>query len=119
VRSEFDTHVLKLLVGAFLAPIAAAVNFQANYMLVPFACQSGQTLLLHGIMGVSLLVALWGFSRAWQVWRATGATWPDEEAGQTARSRFASMFGMLFSGTACLLIVMQWIPLFLMNPCVE
>lgn len=105
--------------GIFLAPIAAAVHAQSNYMLVPFACQSGWSLVQHGVALLAISAAATGFAAAWSVWRAAGRDWPTEQAGPMPRTLFLAVFGLLFSGAAIAMIAMQWIPIFLVNPCVE
>lgn len=109
--------IRNLVVGAFLAPIAAAVNLQTTYMLVPFVCRAGSRILLHIVPMLALLVAGWGLFTAWRTWKMSGASWPDEQAGPLYRSRFGAMFGVLMSAASVLLIVMQWIPIVLMHPC--
>jgi hypothetical protein len=108
----------KLMAGVFLAPIAAAVNFEINYMIVPFACQTGHRWVLGISPVVALTIAAAGLSMAWSQWKAAGGDWPDEQGGAIPRSRFLGMFGILFSALSCALILMQLIPIFLMSPCV-
>jgi hypothetical protein len=107
-----------LLAGMFLAPVATAVNFQTNYMLVPFACQSGWWLILNISPLIALAVGGYGLRIAWINWKAAGGEWPDEEGGVMPRNRFVGMFGILFSVASCALILMQLIPVYLMHPCV-
>jgi hypothetical protein len=107
-----------LLRGIFLAPIAAAVNFQTNYMLVPFACQSGSRLILGISPAIALTLCAYGFWTAWLNWKVAGGGLPDEEGGTMPRTRFVGMFGILFSAASCALILMQLIPIYLMQPCV-
>jgi hypothetical protein len=108
----------QLMAGIFVAPIAAAANFQANYIIVPFACQSGWWPILNVTPVIALAVALYGVYIAHLNWRAGGSAWPDEEGGTMSRTRFLGMFGILFGSVACALILMQWIPIYLMSPCV-
>jgi hypothetical protein len=102
----------------FLAPIAAAVSFQTNYILVPFACQSGWWMVLNVSPAIALAVSAYGLWTAWRNWHAAGAEIPAEEGGVLSRTRFLGIFGMLFSASACALILMQLIPVYLMHPCV-
>ena len=121
VSSETRTakrSIASLLAGMFLAPIAAAVNFQTNYLLVPFACQSGWWLILNLSPVIAFAVAGLGVWTAWQNWKAAGGEWPDEEGGIMPRTRFVGMFGILFGAASCALIFMQLIPVYLMHPCV-
>jgi hypothetical protein len=124
VRSEVELYaerrgIASILTGIFLAPAAFAVNFQLNYMMVSFACESGWWLVLHISPPIALMVALYGFLTARRVWREAGDGWPDEKDGVLPRTRFLGIFGMIFSGVSMAAIVAQWIPIWLMSPCVH
>jgi hypothetical protein len=116
---DTERHTGRLMLGIFLAPIAAAANAQSIYMLAPFACQSGSKLVLHLFILVALFVAGYGLWVASREWHASGGDWPNEENSAAPRARFLGMFGMLFSGICVALILMQWLPVLLMNPCVQ
>jgi hypothetical protein len=107
-----DPRVIRdLMTGIFLAPIAAATHAQANYTLVAAACDRDWPLLLHITPVVALLASVYGVSIALR-YRRENSRKPDEQ-----RTRFLADFGLLFSGASILLILMSWIPVFLMSPC--
>jgi hypothetical protein len=110
--------MMQLLAGLFLAPAVSAINMETNYALVPYACQSGKWWLLSVTSLVALVIALYGSWIAWHNWRAAGAEWPSEEGGMLHRTRFVGVLGLGFSLTGCALILMQLIPVYLMDPCV-
>jgi hypothetical protein len=106
-----------LWTGLLLAPVAFLLNLEIAYALVPTACSSGNQLLTHLVHLVCLLLALFGGITAWRCWRATGETWPGTEGGPVSRSRFMAGLGWLISAQFALVIVAQWIPEFVLNPC--
>ena len=124
MRSEIEHYsegrgVATIMTGIFLAPVMVAVNYQLNYLLVPFACESGWWLAMHISPPIAIAVALYAYVTAHRVWRDSGGHWPDEEHGVLPRTRFLGMFGMIFSGFSALLIAAQWIPSWMMSPCVR
>jgi hypothetical protein len=124
VRSDIEHYadrrgIAAIMTGIFLAPLMVPLNYQLNYMLVPFACESGWWLALHGAPPIALAIALYGFLTARRVWHDAGSAWPDEEHGVLPRTRFLGVFGMLFSAVAIAVIAAQWIPSWIMSPCVR
>jgi hypothetical protein len=110
-------QIRALWAGLLLAPIAFLLNLETAYALVPTACSSHRELPLHMVHLACLLLALYGLSTAWRCWKALGATWPREEGDPLARSRFLAGTGLLVSGMFVLVIVAQWIPSFVLDPC--
>ena len=110
-------HIRSLWTGLLLAPIAFLINLEVAYALVPTACSSHNELLVHLTHLVCLLLTLYGLLTARRAWRLTGNTWPGEEGDPLARSRFMAGTGMLVSAMFVLVIVAQWIPSFVLDPC--
>lgn len=106
-----------LWAGQLLAPIAFLLNLELAYALVPAACSRGSELLVHGAHAVCLVLAALGTLAAWRSWRSTGETWPGGAGGRLARSRFLAGTGLLLSLLFVLVILAQWIPSFVLNPC--
>jgi hypothetical protein len=106
-----------LWTGVLLPPIAFLINLEVAYALVPKACASRNTLVLHLVHLVCLGLVLLGGLIAWHCWKVTGAEWPGEGGGPLARSRFMAGIGVLMSGFVALVIVADWIPSFMLNPC--
>jgi hypothetical protein len=104
-------------VGLLLAPIAFLINLEAAYALVPTACSSHHELPVHLVHLACFVLALYGLFTAWRGWKALGATWPSEEGDPLARSRFLTGTGLWVSALFLLVIVAQWIPSFVVDPC--
>jgi hypothetical protein len=106
-----------LWAGFLLAPTAFLLNLELAYALVPTACSSQNRLLVHMVHLGCLLIALTGGFFARRLWRSCGETWPGEEGGRVSRSRFMAGIGLLLSALFVLVIVAQWIPSLVLNPC--
>jgi cytochrome c biogenesis factor len=110
-------QIRALWAGLLLAPVAFLLNLEAAYALVPTACSSHNELPVHLVHLACLLFAVYGLSTAWRSWNALGATWPSEEGDPLARSRFLAGTGLLVSAMFILVIVAQWIPTLVLDPC--
>jgi hypothetical protein len=109
--------LLALWAGLLLPPFAWFLNLQLSYMLVPWACVTGQQFILHVVTLAMLLLAASGGVIAWRTWRRVGHDWPNEAAGVVPRSRFMAVGGLLSSVLFCLVIVAQGIPSFILSGC--
>jgi hypothetical protein len=113
-----DAGTLRALwIGVLLPPIAFLLNLEAAYALVPAACSSRNLLLIHLVHLVGLALAVFGGLTALRSWRRNGSTWPGGEGGPLSRTRFMSGLGMFLSLQFGLVIVAQWIPSFILDPC--
>jgi len=110
-------EVRDLWLGLLLAPAAFLTNLEVAYAVVPHACSAGSRLLVHAVHAVCLLIAVAGVLIALKRWRLNGETWPGDAGGRVSRSRFMSGVGLLLSLFISLVILAQWIPSFVLNPC--
>jgi hypothetical protein len=110
-------QIRALWVGLLLAPVAFLINLEAAYALVPTACSSRTELPVHLVHLACLLLTLYGLLTAWRCWKAAGAIWPGGAGDPLARSRFMAGVGLLVSALFVLVIVAQWIPSFILDPC--
>jgi hypothetical protein len=107
----------RLWAGVLTGPLAALVQLQTNYALVLWACGAGRTWALHLVAFVTLLLCVGAGLLSLSNWRKTGAGWDDEGAGVLPRSRFMSVVGMFVSLMSAIVVVAQWIAVFVYNPC--
>ena len=98
-------------------PLAALAQLQANYALVLWVCGSGQGWTLHAVSLAALLVCLGSGLLALRNWRRAGAIWEDGGAGVLPRSRFMSAVGMLVSAHSALVVIAQWVAVFVYSAC--
>lgn len=103
--------------GVLVGPFAFLLNLQLSYMLVPWACVSGQVFWLHVAAGASLLLALLGLSLAWRAHRKSRDGRQGEGGSAAARSHFMATLGLLMSSLFALIILAQWTANFIIGPC--
>jgi small-conductance mechanosensitive channel len=108
---------ISLWAGLFTAPAVSLLNLVVAYTLVQLACRDADETGVHLALGIALLITAAGTIAAWWSWRRHGGGWPGEEAGAIARRRFMAMCGMLMSVLFLLMIVAQWISIFILSPC--
>jgi len=118
--------------GLFGTPLAWSLQLLASYALTAHACfpaaeplgepADGNAWLLALIASAAAaVVAVVAGTTAWRSWRATRNEHPGDhgtllEVGE-GRARFMALAGLLLSGIFSLGIVMNALPLFLVQPC--
>jgi hypothetical protein len=113
-----DARVLRALwIGVLLPPAAFLINLEVAYALVPPACHSRSVVVVHLVHLICLGLAIFGGLVAARSWRQSGSTWPGDAGGPISRTRFMSGLGMLLGLQFTLVILAQWIPTFLLDPC--
>jgi hypothetical protein len=65
----------------------------------------------------ALIVAALGGAVALANWKRIGSDWPDEAAGVLQRSRMLATLGLGNAALFLVMIVSQWIPAFVLDPC--
>jgi len=110
-------EIRALWTGLLLAPAAFLLNLEVAYALVPTACSAGSRVLVHLVHLLCLLLAAAGGLTALHSWRSSGEIWPGEEGGRLGRSRFMAGLGLLLRTLFVLVILAQWIPSWVLNPC--
>jgi hypothetical protein len=108
---------VQLWLCVLAGPLAALTQLQANYALVLWVCGSAQAWALHAVSLLALLACVAAGALAWRNWRRAGALWEDGGAGALPRSRFMSVVGMLVSAHSALVVVAQWVAVFVYSPC--
>ena len=107
----------ELWLGLLLGPIAALSQLEANYALVLYACSSGQKWPLHLVSVLAVTVTLVGFLFAFRHRQFVRKRWDDEGPGVVPRSSFMVLLGILISVMMFLVIVAQWLGVFVYGPC--
>jgi hypothetical protein len=119
--TEGDTrsppHASWLWPGVLVPPLIMLAGMSAQYALVPFACASQSSALLHAISIIALLLSL---SSGWLSWRALHNVEEQgrEDAGPPERHRFLASCGIGLSAVFSLVIVAQAIIVFAVPACV-
>lgn len=109
---------LALWFSVLAAPAAWMLQLATTYALVPIACHVGRPALMHLPTLLFLVVALASVWGAWRAWGRANGTWAREsDDGQVARIRFLAAFGLMSSMLFTLVIVGQWVPAIVIDPC--
>ena len=101
----------------FLAPAAFFTHLQLGYVLVPWSCEHRNTLWIHVVSGLAVLMAAAGVVVSWQVWRRSGEGVPDDAQAPLSRVRLVAIMGGAVSLLFVFLLLAQWTPAFVLTPC--
>jgi hypothetical protein len=119
VRAYLGTRrgLIRLWFGFLGAAIAWLLHLFVAYMLVGYACELDRTILIHAASALLLGLAVLAGWVSRGTWRAVAG--PAGRAGEDplVRSRWMAIVGMLAAGWFTVVIVAQWIPVFLIPPC--
>jgi hypothetical protein len=101
-----------------LAPGTAwLLNLEFGYSLAHAACHGSGMMPLHLASVAALALAALGGAAAAVTWRRSGSRWPDDTAGVMQRSRMLAALGLGSAALFLTMIVIQWIPAFVLDPC--
>jgi hypothetical protein len=106
-----------LWAGLLAGPLAVLLQLEINYALVLRACRSGEEFWLHVVSLAALALTAVGGLLSWRNHRRAGGEWDDEGAGVLPRSRLMAAVGILISILMALVVIAQWIPVFVYGPC--
>jgi hypothetical protein len=108
---------MSLALGVLLGPIVALVNQQLIYSADMYACGRNLRGTLHIIPALALVVAAGTCVAAYLNWRAVGKGVEDEHEGIFARTRFLALLGLTISAFSALVILGQWLSIFIFPAC--
>ena len=111
--------LLTLTLGFVAGPIAVLVNEELIYVTNMWACGTGKQLAMHVVPLVCLAVTLGVGLLSWRDWDRVGRGVEDEAATVDARSRFLALGGMGISALSALLILAQWLAIFVFGACMR
>ena len=103
--------------GLLAPPIAWLLNLEFGFSLVHAACHGSGMAPVHLASVVALVVAALGGAAALITWSRSGSDWPDDAPGAVQRSRLMATLGLGTAAFFLLMILTQWIPAFIFNPC--
>jgi hypothetical protein len=94
-----------------------ALQFAANYALVPWLCRAERgTWGLTVLSLVALVFAAGGLGAAWSTWRR-GRARPGDDDLLSACCRFLGLLGVWLGALVVVAIVAQALPAFMVDPC--
>jgi hypothetical protein len=111
-----DTALWTSVLGG---PLVFLLNLQVNYVMVDWACNSGNDWSLHVVHLTSLIlcvgVALLGLT----LLRRAGGGGPDSGGGSASRSRLLATVGLLGGALFAVSILAQWIAMMVLGTCLR
>ena len=110
-------HLVSLWAGILAGPLAWLLSLQIGFMVVPWACVTGQQVAVHSVMLLCLLSVAAAGLVAWRNWHRAGAEWPGEASGILPIERFMSIGGVLLSSIFFLLIVAESVSALILGAC--
>ena len=111
--------LLSLTLGVVIGPIAVLVNEELIYVTNMWACGTGKQMAMHVVPIICLTLALGAGLLAWRDWDRVGRGVEDEAATVDSRSRFLALAGMAISALSALLILAQWLAIFVFGACMR
>jgi hypothetical protein len=111
--------LLSLSLGVVLGPIVALVNQQATYAVNMWACGRNLHATMHIVPALSLIVVAGAGIGAYLNWRVVGKGLEDEHGAIATRTRFLSLLGLAISVFSALVILAQWLAVFMFAPCMR
>jgi hypothetical protein len=106
-----------LWTGILAGPIIWLLSFEANFALVPWACEFQAKLALYVVRLIAIVLAASSFALAWRLWKELGKEWPGQAGGALARSRVMAGSGVLMSAMFFVVIVAQSVPELILGAC--
>jgi hypothetical protein len=110
---------LTLILGVVVGPIATLSNEELIYVTDAWACGTRMQGAMHVVPIVCLLVTIGAGALAWMDWVRLGRGLEESEATVDARSRFLALTGMAVSAISALIILAQWLAIFVFSPCMR
>ena len=108
---------LWLWLGLLTAPLIFLLHLEVNYALATQLCQSAHKIATHLVTLAAVLVSAAGGFIAWRNWQEGGRKLPGEGAGIIEPSRLMAAVGVFISLLFIVILIAQWIPQFIFDPC--
>jgi hypothetical protein len=104
-------------IGLLLPAMAFFGHLEGAYVLVPWACTTGQEIWIHVTGIVSTVASALGTWAAWRTWVRAGRDVPGEGSGSLPRTRFLGAVGVGMGVIFTLILLMQWLAAFFIGVC--
>jgi hypothetical protein len=120
-RSYFSRWpgLLSLSLGVLLGPIAVLVNEELIYVTNMWACGMGKQPAMHIVPIICLIVTIGAGLLARRDWIRVGRGIEEEAATVDSRTRFLALGGMAISSLSALIILAQWLTIFIFGACMR
>lgn len=113
--------IAALWFGLLAGPVVWGLHLGISHFMVDWVCAgSARGGWFHGVTLIAVAVSVAGAIRAWHSHQRLGTETPDDSAGDVHdRSRFMTTGGMALSVFFTMVIVAQWLPTLLLDPCTQ
>lgn len=120
-RSHFARWpgLLSLSLGVLLGPIAVLANEELIYVTNMWACGVGKQPAMHVVPIICLLVTIGAGLLARRDWIRVGRGIEEQAATIDSRTRFLALGGMAISAFSALIILAQWLAIFVFGACMR
>jgi hypothetical protein len=108
-----------LWTAVLVGPFVFLLNLQVNYVMLDWACPTGNEWALHIMHAVSIAIAAGGAVVSRSFWQRAGGSWPDSAGGSAARTRLLGAVGVLSGALFALSIAAQWLTLMIQGTCLR
>ena len=110
---------LALWTSVLGGPFVFLLNLEVNYVMVDWACNTGNGWALHVVHFVSLVLAAGCALLGLALLRRVRADQPAGAAGSEARSRLLATLGILSGALCAVSVFAQWIPVMVLGTCLR
>ena len=109
----------RLWFGLFAPGTAWFIHLVATYVLSPWICAAGGRAFLIGSSALLAAIAAGAGIVSWSLWKGLELTERENilQTMEGSRFSFLVLAGMVFSGIFLLAIILQTIPVFIIDPC--
>jgi hypothetical protein len=111
--------LLSLSLGVLLGPVVALINQEAIYGVNMWACGRNLRGPMHIVPALCLIVVLGAAYASHLNWRMVGRGVEDERHDVATRTRFLALLGISVSLLSAILILAQWLAIFVFDPCMR
>jgi hypothetical protein len=104
-------------VAILAGPLVWLACLTLGYALVPWACVTGRSFVIHLVMLAGFVVAAATAFLGWRAWHIGGAGSATEEAAPTGRHRFLALVGIGMGAVSALVLLANEIVTVILGPC--
>lgn len=108
-------HPVRIFAATGLAPAAWVIHLVTAVVLLNRACETGTRWPVHVVTAVTLVAAIYGLVSAIRLRRSLSGSEIDPD--MAARVRFLAVLGIYLAALFSVLIVVESIPILVLEPC--
>jgi hypothetical protein len=106
-----------LWTSALGGPLVFVLNLEVSYVMVDWACNTGNDWALHVVHLASLILCVGLAALGLTLLRRMGGGWPDSGGSSASRSRLIATIGLLGGALFAVSILAQWMTVMVLGTC--